>query len=247
MDEPNRLPIFPRIGCEHEHTGDPGCGLERRGRGWTCVDGRACGRHFDDPEVVARINEYDAKMRLAGPARPGRNELGALMAANRWELIPQLPASHYEVDVIWHYLERELAWLGSGLNLDPDYQRAHVWTEAQQVAYVEYVLMGGEVSKSITWNAVEWPAVGAPVELVDGKQRLEAARKFIRGDLEVFGMRYRKGDSLSIKSGFKFRICSLERADVLRLYLNINAGGTPHTAEEIERVRGMLATEQAKG
>jgi hypothetical protein len=61
-DEPNRLPLFPTIGCEHEHTGDPGCGLERRGWGWTCVEGRACGRHFDDPEIVARINEYDAKM-----------------------------------------------------------------------------------------------------------------------------------------------------------------------------------------
>lgn len=69
-DEPNRLPIFPRIGCKHERTGDPGCGLERRGHGWTCVEGRACGRHFDDPEVVARIDEYDAEMLGLGEAEP---------------------------------------------------------------------------------------------------------------------------------------------------------------------------------
>lgn len=40
---------------------------------------------------------------------------------------------------------------------------------------------------NITWNAPGWPAGDAPIELVDGKQRLEAVRKFIRGDLEAYG------------------------------------------------------------
>lgn len=168
-------------------------------------------------------------------------------SASRWASIPQLPQAHYEIDVMWHSLERQLEWLGQGggLNLDPDYQRAHVWTEAQQRAYVEYILMGGEVARSITWNSVDWPDVAGPVELVDGKQRLESARKFIRGDLEVFGMRYVPGELLRLhQASFKFRVCSLDRTDVLRLYLNINAGGTPHTAAEIERVRRLLASEE---
>lgn len=29
-------------------------------------------------------------------------------------------------------------------------------------------------------------------------------------------------------------------ADTLQLYLNINVGGTPHTADEIEKVRAMV-------
>ncbi|MEN1450680.1 hypothetical protein, partial [Pseudomonas aeruginosa] len=36
------------------------------------------------------------------------------------------------------------------------------------------------------------------------------------------------------------------RADLLDNYLSINAGGTPHSADEIERVRGLLAQAKAK-
>ena len=40
---------------------------------------------------------------------------------------------------------------------------------------------------------------------------------------------------------FKWRVVALKtREDVLRFYLSLNAGGTPHSAEEIERVRAML-------
>jgi hypothetical protein len=167
----------------------------------------------------------------------------------RWAAIPQLPRAHYEIDVAWHAIERNLDWLatGAGINLDPDYQRSHVWTSDQQVAYVEYILMGGEVGRNITWNAVDWPDVSGPVELVDGKQRLEAVRRFIRGEMECFGMTYQAGELIRIHQGtFKFRICSLDRVEVLRLYLNINAGGTPHTADELARVRALLDAERSK-
>lgn len=165
----------------------------------------------------------------------------------KWTKVPQFPRAHYEVDVFWHSLERQLVMFGEGcgLNTDPDYQREHVWTEAQQQAYVEYILQGGEVGRNITWNADEWPMPRGPLELVDGKQRLEAVRRFIRGELVVFNMRYVDGDVLRIySSGFKFRVCSLDRAGVLRLYLNINAGGTPHTSNEISRVRALLEDEE---
>lgn len=168
----------------------------------------------------------------------------------KWTKVPQLPRAHYEIDVSWHSLERQLEMLGDGcgLNLDPDYQREHVWTEAQQRAYVENILQGGEVGRNITWNAVRWPDTTAdPIELVDGKQRLEAVRKFIRGELSVFGMRYQEGDVLRMySSGFRFRVCSLDREGVLRLYLNINAGGTPHTADELARVRALLDAERGR-
>jgi hypothetical protein len=35
------------------------------------------------------------------------------------------------------------------------------------------------------------------------------------------------------------------RKETLQLYLNINAGGTPHTQEELNQVRVLLAAEQA--
>ena len=67
--------------------------------------------------------------------------------------IELFPRAHYEVDVDWHYLEAHLKnALEDGLNLNPEFQRAHVWTREQQVAYVEYILRGGEVGRNITFN-----------------------------------------------------------------------------------------------
>jgi hypothetical protein len=180
--------------------------------------------------------------------------------ANRlWFKIPQLPKAHYEVDVPWGLLEANLLSLAetgesfdraqpTGLVLDPEYQRAHVWTREQQVAYVEYVLAGGEVGKNITWNSPDWlRSFRAPTELVDGKQRLEAVRAFLRGDFPAYGMTAKPGDRFDLGCRFKFRVCSLTtREEVLQLYLNINAGGTPHTTEELDRVRAMLAAERGK-
>lgn len=164
-----------------------------------------------------------------------------------YEDIPQLPRAHYEIDVPWTGIDRTLKDWSTvcEVRLDPDYQRCHVWTREQQRAYVEYMMRGGEVGRAIAWNSPGWPDGAEPIELVDGKQRLEAVRAFLRDDLPVFG-----GNRFSEFDGamrfhlhrFQFRICRLRtRAEILDLYLNINAGGTPHTAEEIARVRALRA------
>jgi len=161
--------------------------------------------------------------------------------------IPRFPHSSYEIDVQWPYIEGHLKdCISDGLDLDPDYQRGHVWTQAQQIAFVEFCLMGGEVGRTIIVNAPAWNN-GSSYKgstLVDGKQRLEAVRKFIRDELPIFGGHTRsqiKGELRMFMGRFKWRVVALKtREDVLRLYLSLNAGGTPHAAEEIERVRAML-------
>jgi hypothetical protein len=163
--------------------------------------------------------------------------------------IPQFPHAAYEIDVSWMELERHLARWSEAykLNLEPEFQRAHVWTAAQQTAYVEYQLRGGEVGKLIIFSHPNWnsPAShGAAVEIVDGKQRLEAVRAFLRGDVVAFGRTFQqfRGRPDLFRHGFRWRVVSLNsRADLLQLYLSINAGGTPHTAAELNKVRGMLA------
>lgn len=169
----------------------------------------------------------------------------------RYEDIPRFPVAHYEIDVPWRYLEDHIAIeLPNGLDLDPDCQRDHVWTGDQQRAYVEYVLQGGEVARQLIFNCPAWPSGDRGYVLVDGKQRLEAVRRFLRDDLEVFGGHRRsdiKGSLHPLIASFRCRVVSLStKAEVLRLYLNINAGGTPHTQEELERVRRMLSELEAK-
>ena len=164
-----------------------------------------------------------------------------------WDL-KQFPHANYAIDVDWGSLEEQLArWSKShSLNLDPDFQRAHVWTVDQQSAYVGYQLQGGEVGKNIIFNCPSWDTTAdGSMEIVDGKQRMEAVRKFMRNELPVFGRTLSQWSGrLRYMAGFKFHVVALHtRAELLQLYLNINAGGTPHTDIELNRVRAMLAKE----
>ena len=164
--------------------------------------------------------------------------------------IPKFPRAHFEVTVGWTYLESQLDALDSDgqLELDPDFQREHVWTKEQQISYVEYILMGGEVGKNIIFNCATWPrGITEPITLVDGKQRIEAVRAFMRNDLPAFGVTYRDYEDRidTMITRFSFRICGLEsREDILNLYLSINAGGTPHTQAELDRVQLLLKAEE---
>ena len=70
---------------------------------------------------------------------------------------------------------------------------------------------------------------------------------FLRGDYPVFGHRYDEfEDPLPImEHRFRFQVCCLEtREEVLQLYLKINAGGTPHSKKELDRVRALLDAER---
>lgn len=61
--------------------------------------------------------------------------------------IPQFTRDgHYQVDYpIDHlvgFLDEEIR--DRGLQLNPDFQRGNVWTEEQQIAYIEFLLKGGK-------------------------------------------------------------------------------------------------------
>ena len=165
-----------------------------------------------------------------------------------------MPVSHYEVTVDWRGLEDHIArqqeYKGLAvLDLNPDFQRGHVWTEDQQRTYIEFILLGGMASDVLTFNCVGWMSnFKGPFVIVDGKQRLEAVRKFMRGELRVFKGRegreegFLPAEILGVaRATFKWRVHNLAtREDVLKLYLGMNRGGTPHTDDEISKVEGML-------
>lgn len=166
--------------------------------------------------------------------------------------IPQLTRDgNYRVNQSWQYLEDTLERYrkDNGLDLEPDFQRPHVWTKEQQIKYVEFCLKGGVGSSDIRFNCVGWMNdFRGPFVIVDGKQRLEAVRRFLRNDLPVFGGHFLKDfeDNMRIlRPDFIFIINDLStRADVLQWYLDINAGGVAHTQEELEKVQKLLELEQ---
>lgn len=156
----------------------------------------------------------------------------------------------YAVDIGWDYLEDYIKRLEEdhGFDPDPDFQRGHVWTRLQQIAFVEFTLRGGRSGRNILTNCAGWHhGKAGTMVLVDGKQRLTAALAFIRDEIPAFGhLRSEYTDKLSIiNHSFRWHVNDLKtRAEVLTWYLEINAGGTPHTDEELLRVRALLAAEQ---
>lgn len=170
-------------------------------------------------------------------------------------VIKPLATAKWQADYRWDDLERSLAKLGSDygcLELNPDFQRGHVWTPEQQVHFIENCLRGVVASNGflIQFNCPEWsdpnPDTDLPsgLQCVDGLQRYTAVTEFVKGNVKPFGYTAEElqGTQFAVyRFHMKVAVHSFtKRSDLLEHYLAINAGGTPHSPAEIERVRGLL-------
>lgn len=163
--------------------------------------------------------------------------------------IPQLTRSaKYAVDVSWSYLTSQYYSHVTeyGLDVYPDFQRAYVWTPEQKVRYVEFILRGGTTGRDIYTNCPTWNQMLGPRDyvLVDGRQRLDAVLGFMNNEFPIFGGSYRRDytDTLRLTQGtFRWHVNDLAtRDEVLQWYVDLNAGGTIHTPDEINRVRALM-------
>ena len=133
------------------------------------------------------------------------------------------------------------------LQLNPNFQRGHVWTEEQQIAYVEFLLRGGKSAKVIYFNKPSWQNSSIINDYddfvcVDGLQRLTAVMRFLNNEIKVLGTYYKDfEDKLPMGIDLIFNVNNLKtEKEVLQWYVDMNAGSTPHTNEEIERVKRMI-------
>lgn len=158
---------------------------------------------------------------------------------------------NYSVDIGWGYLEQWLTHCKedcADLQLDPEFQRHHVWDDAKRIRYVEFVLRDGKSSRDLYFNCPNYTGSGpeGPMQLVDGKQRLEAVRRYLRSEIPAFGHLYKdmEGRLGMIGPSFKIHVNNLQtQAEVLQWYLDLNDGGVVHTEDELIRVRELLEKE----
>jgi hypothetical protein len=200
------------------------------------------------------------KLRLAHIPEPDEAELAARARSKALrEIIRPLAEARYEVDCHFQGIEGLLVNFGKdygGVELEPEFQRGHVWESEQQSHFIENILRG-VVSTSglvIQLNCPNFdglkkrlPHWDLPdgIQCIDGLQRLTAVRKFMAGEVRAFGMV--KGDFAGTEFDMtrmtfrlRFAIYSFERkVDLLNHYLALNAGGTPHSQSEIARVTAM--------
>ena len=173
----------------------------------------------------------------------------------RFKDIPKFTADgNYEVHIPLVDLEGTLKSYDDryGLMLNPDFQRGHVWTREQQIAWLEFYFRGGKTSRVIYFNCAEFSQGYArnrekcDIEgmiCVDGLQRLTALRAFLNNEVPIFGTYYKEFEDKLIWCDhvILFNVNNLQtRKEVLTWYIEMNTGGTPHSLEEIERVKKLL-------
>lgn len=168
----------------------------------------------------------------------------------KWNEIPKFKEfgmiNSIEMGFVYYvkFIKNEIAEYN--LQMNPDFQRGHVWTENQQIAYVEFILRGGKSGRDFYFN---WNRDNNEYVCVDGLQRTTAFEQFVNGEIKVFGQYFsdfefgnRVADHTPLPE-YKIRVYQnhlTSRKKVLQWYVDMNAGGTPHTNEEIERVKRMI-------
>ena len=131
-----------------------------------------------------------------------------------------------------------------GLQLNPDFQRGHVWSVEQQTAFIEYLLRGGTSGRVLYFNHPGWMgSFEGDFVCVDGLQRITAIQKFMGNALKAFGQYYREfgGKPHPLHHCMQVNVNNLQtKREVLQWYVEMNSGGTPHSQAEIDRVMAMM-------
>lgn len=170
----------------------------------------------------------------------------------RIENVPKfIHGGNYVCDIPLDHLR---SWLANQeeyrtVELNPDFQRGHVWTEKQQIAYVEFLLRGGQSSKDLYWNVPDRHKIKdgrfPTMQLVDGLQRFTACDKFMGNNLPVFGHYLHEWEDADVFTGMggpclRMHVNNLQsRKMVLQWYCELN-GGVAHTEAELQRVKDMI-------
>lgn len=133
-----------------------------------------------------------------------------------------------------------------GLQLNPDFHRGHVWTKNQQEKYIEFILCGGQSGRDFYFNK---SANISKYVCLDGLQRTTAFERFVNGEIMAFGQYYDEFGFTKNIAGYnplpEFKVNVFinnfeNEGEILEWYIGMNAGGTPHTNDEIGRVKKML-------
>lgn len=134
-----------------------------------------------------------------------------------------------------------------GWDLDPDYQRGHVWEDENRKSYLG-TFLATKVSPPVWVNALSEPShYTVRDQVIDGKQRITSILMFVNGEIEAIlpdgtPIWFKDLDEQDILSLPPVKVCYVylpTRVKQLGFYLNLNKG-VAHSAEEINRIEALL-------
>ena len=162
-----------------------------------------------------------------------------------------LPGGTYTINREWRSIESWILDYGEYSEqtyeeiVNPAFKRNHVWGQKQQIGYVEHILKGGRSGKDIYFNCPSWQTsheASKDMFCIDGLQRITAVVDFLHNKFSVFNnIYYDDLDRIpNLICCFNLHILDFKtEEDILTWYLDMNSAGTPHTEEELDRVRKM--------
>lgn len=162
--------------------------------------------------------------------------------------------AHFAVSSFMTSLNKMSLDYRAPLDMNPDFQRGHVWSTEQKQNYIRNVLRGAvpESAMVVQFNCANWDNsdyhgdLPTGFQCIDGLQRVTAFNEFLNGQFRVDGLTNEDlaGSSFQINRGkmnFVVQIFAFQtKRDLLAHYLAINTGGTPHSESEIERIKTMM-------
>lgn len=178
------------------------------------------------------------------------------------EEIESLERFEEDDDIFFNYQQRDTRTLlymcfgEYGFDLDPEYQRGHVWTEEQKVDLIDSIFKNVDIGK-FTIIRRPWgddpnkPKTQLLYEVLDGKQRITAMLDFYLGRLKYKGMYIHEMHPYDRNHFKNYRISYAETAPLTkeqkyRYFLKLNTTGTPVDPEHIKKVYSMWQKERKK-
>ena len=137
------------------------------------------------------------------------------------------------------------------VNMNPEYQRDYVWTTEQKSKFVGAALENHNAVPPFWLNWVSKDYDRSHSEIVDGKQRISAILDWIDGHIkavcpcgiEVWHKDLNEVDLRCIKmaASFDWNFVHLPQKEVMEFYIRLNAGGTIHSEDDLNKVKEMIA------
>jgi hydrogenase maturation factor len=136
-----------------------------------------------------------------------------------------------------------------GLNLDPEYQREHVWTIEDKISLIDSIFNNIDIGKFVY---VHLGYSGEYIyEVLDGKQRIRAILDFYEDRFKYKGKYF---SDLSNRDQDHFDGYSISYAEIqnatyeqkLKYFLKLNTGGRIMAKEHLEKVQKMLDEKEIK-
>jgi hypothetical protein len=138
----------------------------------------------------------------------------------------------------------------AGIDLDPEYQREHVWELSDKVALIHSLLNGIEIGK-LTFVRRDYGFDGPLYEVLDGKQRVSALVDFFTGQFRYERMLWCEMHPYDVSriEGMQVLIADLPhtttREQRIRHFLRLNTAGRVMDGEHLAKVAALLGEGKA--